>query len=346
MTKKKSKPKATVGMATPFAFMVAATERASNVWIVDSGATSHMCCDRAFFDEMKPSTGISITLADGNETLVRGVGSGRLFCQDEEGKPQEIILSEVFYVPDLESNLISVGRLVAKGAEVIFSGHRGCVIQRNGVVAAVAKKIGGLYQLKTAKECGMVASLHSKNCIHHWHRKLGHRDPDAIHRAAHDGLATGVNIQKCSVFQTCECCVEGKISRLPFPRKEDRQSAKVLDIIHTDICGPMNTVSPGGSRYFLTMIDDHSRYTVVYFLKKKSEAADVIEDYVSMVKNRFGRCPTVIRSDQEANTNRSVWDDSIVSMGSLPSTRLATHRSKTVSRRGKTVRSSRWLDAC
>lgn len=66
VTTKKSKPKATVGMATPFAFMVAATERASNVWIVDSGATSHMCCDRAFFDEMKPSTGISITLADGN----------------------------------------------------------------------------------------------------------------------------------------------------------------------------------------------------------------------------------------------------------------------------------------
>lgn len=228
---------------------------------------------------------------------MKGVGSGRLFCQDEQGKQQEVILSEVFYVPDLESNLISVGRLVAKGAEVIFSNRRGCVIQRDGAVAAVAKKVGGLYQLAT-KQRGMVASHHNKDCIHHWHRKLGHRDPDAIHRAVRDDLATGVSIQKCGVFQTCECCVEGKIARLPFSRKDHRQSAKVLDIIHTDICGPMNTMSPGGSRYFLTMIDDHSRYTVVYFLKKKSEAADVIEDYVSMVKNRFGRCPTVIRSDQ------------------------------------------------
>lgn len=99
---------------------------------------------------------------------------------------------------------------------------------------------------------------------------------------------------------------------------------KVMDIIHTDICGPMNIVSPGGSWHFLTMIDDHSRYTIVYFLKEKSEAADVIEDYVSMVKIDLEDVRL-----REANTNRNVWDDSVVSsMGLLPSIQLDTHWSR------------------
>lgn len=85
-TNKKSKSKATIGMVTTFGFMASTTECASKVWIVDPGATSHMCCDRSFLDELKPSSGISITLADGNETLVKGVGSGSLFDQNVEGE--------------------------------------------------------------------------------------------------------------------------------------------------------------------------------------------------------------------------------------------------------------------
>lgn len=294
----KHKPKGKAAKTTPFAFTVSKNRKLMKTWIVDSGATAHMCCDRSFFQALKPSSGVTITLADGNETAVQGIGSGRLFCYDDSGNQQEVILSDVFYVPDLESNLVSVGCLVNKGAEVTFGKSRGCVIQCGGVVAAVAQKVGGLYQLNTGAERSMNVVHHTKDCIHSWHRKLGHRDPEAIQRVVREGLAKGVSIKKCDIYQTCECCAEGKIARKPFPRKTERQSTKVLDLIHTDICGPMNTVTPGGSRYFLTMIDDHSRYTVVYFLKRKSDAADVIKEYVTMVRNRFGRNPVAVRSDQ------------------------------------------------
>lgn len=59
----------------------------------------------------------------------------------------------------------------------------------------------------------------------------------------------------------------------------------------------METVTPSGNRYIMTLIDDFSRYTVVYLLRKKSEAASKIKEYVRWVKNVFGRKPLVIRSD-------------------------------------------------
>lgn len=71
----------------------------------------------------------------------------------------------------------------------------------------------------------------------------------------------------------------------------------MLDLVHTDLCGPMQTMTPNGKRYYLTMIDDYSRYTEVYFLRNKSEAVEHIRRYIRYVKNKFGKAPNVIRSD-------------------------------------------------
>nr|XP_029711602.1 uncharacterized protein LOC115256785 [Aedes albopictus] len=207
----KQKPKGKVAKSSPFAFMVSKNQKLLKTWIVDYGAISHMCCDRTFFDEMKQTMGVTITLADGNETDVKGIGSGHLFCYDENGDQQEIVLSDVYYVPDLESNLISVGSLVNKGAEVTFEKTRGCVIRCGGVIAAVAKKKGGLYQLETSAERSMKAVHHTKDCIHSWHRKLGHRDPDAILRVAREGLAKSVAIKKCDVSGPANVALKGRL---------------------------------------------------------------------------------------------------------------------------------------
>lgn len=139
---------------------------------------------------------------------------------------------------------------------------------------------------------------HKKGCIHEWHRKLGHRDTQAILDLQRKELATGIKVNNCSVNATCEPCLQGKMARLPFPKKAKRNSKAVLDLVHSDLCGPMNTVTPGGRRYFLTLIDDYSRYTTLYFLSKKSETVDAIRDFVASMKTQFGRPPKVIRSDQ------------------------------------------------
>ena len=73
-----------------------------------------------------------------------------------------------------------------------------------------------------------------------------------------------------------------------------------MEIIHTDICGPMQIESMGGSHYILMSTDDYSRYTVVYFLKSKNETLSKLKEYVNLAENQPGcgkRHVKIIRSD-------------------------------------------------
>lgn len=68
----------------------------------------------------------------------------------------------------------------------------------------------------------------------------------------------------------CEGCVKGKHHREKFDQGEAWRAKHPLELVHTDLCGPMQAESIGGNRYFLTFIDDYSRMCWVYFLRNKS----------------------------------------------------------------------------
>lgn len=142
------------------------------------------------------------------------------------------------------------------------------------------------------------AHQHKEGCIHFWHRMFGHRDPVAIRKMCSSNLVDGMKIVECGMQTQCETCLEAKSTRLPFPKHSLSTSDKVLDLIHSDVCGPMQTESIGKKRYFLSLIDDYSKYTVIYFLRNKSEVEVKIKEYIAMVENEFGKKPKVIRSDR------------------------------------------------
>ena len=68
-------------------------------------------------------------------------------------------------------------------------------------------------------------------------------------------------------------------------------------LIHTDVCGPMRNESFGGSRYFITFIDDYSRYSTVYILKRKSEALEYFKTYEKSCLTQLGYQVRSLRSD-------------------------------------------------
>jgi hypothetical protein len=72
-------------------------------------------------------------------------------------------------------------------------------------------------------------------------------------------------------YASCEGCALGKMHIDEFPSNSNRRKKGVLELIHTDVCGPMQTRYLGGAYYFLLFIDDCTRYTWVYFLTKKSD---------------------------------------------------------------------------
>ena len=67
-------------------------------------------------------------------------------------------------------------------------------------------------------------------------------------------------------YDTCESCLLGKMMKLPFKRKCERANG-LLDLIHSDECGPMSTHARGGFVYFITFINDYSQYGYLYLMR-------------------------------------------------------------------------------
>uniref|UniRef100_A0AAG5DSQ9 Integrase catalytic domain-containing protein n=1 Tax=Anopheles atroparvus TaxID=41427 RepID=A0AAG5DSQ9_ANOAO len=229
-------------------------------WIIDSGCSCHMTNDVEFFTNLKREFVGDVILADGRSAKSAGIGNGKIIVMDDKGS--------------------------------------GCTIKtEEDVIVAVGELIGNQYKLSEMEKCLSVMENHSLNCQHTWRRRMGHRNITAINTMISKGLANGITIRDCGMRTVCECCLEGKLTRLPFPIVTERKSRKVMDLVHTDLCGPMEQPPPRGNKYFLTFIDDYSRFCTVFLIKSKDETAEKIQEYVRSCQNVFGRKPRVIRSD-------------------------------------------------
>ena len=112
-----------------------------------------------------------------------------------------------------------------------------------------------------------------------WHARLGHIGQDYLKRLAKAGLLGSIDKIDLSVY---EQCLAGKATRLPFGIA--KRACFPLKLIHSDICGPMNVRARHGAQYFITFIDDFTRFGHVYLISLRSEALDCFKTYSTLVK--------------------------------------------------------------
>jgi len=112
-----------------------------------------------------------------------------------------------------------------------------------------------------------------------WYARLGHIDQDRMSQLAKEGLLDQLTEVK---LPRCESCLAGKATAKPFDKAS--RASSPLELIHSDICGPMNVKARHGAFYFLAFIDDYSRYGYVYLLSHRYEAFDVFKRFVDEVK--------------------------------------------------------------
>jgi transposase InsO family protein len=278
-------------------FSVHDRKNQKDVWYIDSGATSHMSNDESFFKTLEKRKMRDVTVANGESAKVLGIGRGELHCLNGKDEAVKVCLENVLYVPDLTENLLSVKRLAKTGHSVGFTGEQ-CEISKNNIVIAKGKLSPDMYELTVPhRSLAVKQNQHTPNCQHSWHRRFGHRHPEDVQKLEIKKMATGLKIQDCGIREVCECCIKGKMSRCPIPKKATTRATSVLELVHTDLCGPMQNATPSGKRYFMTMIDDYSRFTQVYFLKFKSEVSKFINEYIKYAENKFEKKVKVIRSD-------------------------------------------------
>ena len=263
-------------------------------WYIDSGATKHMTFEKDlivdFIEYKQPSKNYL-----GDKVIeVYGEGKERLSCYDESDSV-ELTLNKVLYVPDLSKNLLSVSAMAQMGAEVLFNDGK-CIISKDEREITIGHLVDSkLYVVNTHEEVH-IASAASPSLVL-WHSRFGHLNHTYIDRLIKDKLVEGMNCSSGEVSRECEACAQGKMHRIPFPKKSEKKTSQTLELIHSDLCGPMHVDSMGGRNYVLTLTDDHTRYFKVYFIKSTSEVLSKFVEYVSMVENETGLRVRAIRTD-------------------------------------------------
>ena len=279
------------GIPSSFAFTI---QDSSNIgtWIVDTGASTHMCSDFSLLVNPAIVTSpMHVSLPDGSQVSVQYSGTVVL--------NRTLELHNVLYIPKFQFNLLSVPKL-ATTSNIIFKFYpNNCLLQdlKTEHLVAVVKLVNHLYILdqssfqidSTVTILPACNNAKTDGISLLWHQRLGHASYRTIH---HLPVCTNLLVQS----SPCHVCPLAKQSRLPFPISTIHTS-NCFDILHIDIWGPYKIPSLTGARFFLTIVDDFSRATWTFLLHHKTDIFHIFSTFLTMVPTQFKTRVKTIHSD-------------------------------------------------
>ncbi|XP_038678783.1 uncharacterized protein LOC119980235 [Tripterygium wilfordii] len=212
---------------------VAGTEtlQEGNVWYLDSGASNHMSGRRDFFMELHEHTGRTVSLGDASKLQV--AGTGKVIIYQKDGSHAHI--SDVYYVPNMRSNILSIGQLLEKGHVLHMEGeYTELRTRENRLIARVRMSTNRMFPLRLNTMLVQCLATRLESESEKWHLlKEG-------------GMVQGLpNIDELA--GVCPTCVLGKQTRQPFSTERKWRATGRLQLVHTDLCGPFEPVSIGGT---------------------------------------------------------------------------------------------------
>jgi hypothetical protein len=258
----------------------------NNVWYVDSKASTHMTSHGEWFKDTKDlkTLGFMETSDDTTHPITQ-IGKVPLSMQDGQTK----YLENVFHVPTITKNLVSIGQMVEQGLHVTFNPN-GCFVEdinNQGKLIAKGKRNRQMFTLDVnMPKVNYMLFIHEKGAgdIGIWHKRVGHVNLQRFKLMEKQNLVGGFpkfGIEKV-MSEVCEACQLGKQARHPFPVQTTCVSSKPLEMIHSDVW-TTKTESIGGCKYYVSFIDDHTKVWV-YFMKHKDEVFQHILNFKAMVE--------------------------------------------------------------
>jgi hypothetical protein len=251
-------------------------------WLLDSGATHHFTSHVSDFKSMKRwCTPREVKVANGGVFEALGIGE----VQFKTSKGSCTVLN-VWYAPDLESRLISIGALDDEGVSVRFGGQKAvAILDKTGQIAFEGTKVSGdlyyidqpdvaVYSVMDIHESVPVSAVRSENWKL-WHRRIGHSNYGTVMKLLN--TATGVNFTKPKASErlpgkdACEACLAGGMKE-SFNKTTDNRTDIKIRRLHVDLSG-VKATSVRGYKYFLLVVDDATRYTWIALVKDKSAAS-------------------------------------------------------------------------
>ena len=287
--------------------VVTETNMVSNVkgWWIDTGVTRHICGDKNLFSEYKHMDDVE-KLYMGNSSASNVEGKGNVVLKFTSGKI--VTLTDVLHVPEIRKNLVSGPILSKKGFKLVFESDR-FILTKAGMYVGKGYLTEGLFKLNVLVTNTMNnnknTSVYIVDSFVLWHARLGHVNNRSIYRMVNLNLLPKFDV---NIHNKCEICTESKFARQSFKSVQERLN-ELLSLIHSDLCDFKAIPSRGGKNYFITFIDDCSKYCYVYLLHSKDEALNSFKTYKAEVENQLEKKIKVIRSDRGGEYESAAFSD-------------------------------------
>ena len=251
------------------------TSAQNQSWIIDSGASAHMCNDKNTFHDLKSTASVkTVSIGNGQEVSVNGMGS---VCATTvvQGKSKSVVLRDVLFVPDLACNLISVPRCRVNGLKIVFDTDQHgsaicsaeCKRTLTTVLCGFARSDNGLFEaiLRPNSVIKGLTAITPSELL--WHKRLGHVSPQTIEKSL--SLVDGIPIKQFRKLLKCDTCLVGKSKRKTRKNKlkKNKSIIQPLELVHSDIQGPMKNPGLIGARYFVPLLDEATGLSMVRLLK-------------------------------------------------------------------------------
>jgi len=246
-------------------------------WIIDTGATDHVTHEKNHFITFYKIKLISVRLP--NNSLVTAAHAGTIQFS------KEFVIFNVLYIPDFAFNLIFVQRLTKDLNCILTFSPEFCQIQDSSTLRMIghANVYKGLYYLQCSPifNQDFVPSIvlsYKHVDVDLWHYRLGHPGQKTIEQLCRN--FPYIQIHSKTV---CDICHYAKQHKLSYNHSASH-SDNCFDLIHCDIWGPVSIPSVHGHKYFLTIVDDHSRHTWAFLMNAKSQTRELLQNFVVKIK--------------------------------------------------------------
>ena len=282
----------------------------NSAWYLDSGATHHVSGNSTSFSSIRPTSGVQVRSTGGHSHSVTGVGNVDYQMLSGEIKT----IPHVLYSLGITKNLLSVGSLTDQRKTLIFR-HQGCFILDDTTqkieAFAIREKDKGLYRLQAVQSDfdAEAYSVKLRSQADLWHKRLGHFHLRGMQRMMVSDAVRGLPRFRFSSLHNCNSCHLGKHARTKMPKTATHHASQILELVHSDVCGPFKINSTGGARYFVTFVDDFSRKLWIFFISQKSQVLEKFRHFIQLMRTSTGKTVQTLRTDNGGEYTSKAFND-------------------------------------